>query len=202
MPKLNYLEARAKHVAFYTDSPIVIEGENSVVYLYDVGYFAGIAYQGRRSKPDYHYRFSDEQSARVWAKNYNNKVDIKIAEALQRKKESDQERLEAAKSVKVGDIYYASWGYDQTNIDFYMVLSKTPKTVKVVKIPSVNTNVSDLKSGSSYVVPADINVNDINPEDIEVKRINRYGGFRVASYANAQKWDGQPQYETASGWGH
>ena len=38
--------------------------------------------------------------------------------------------------VKINDIFYASWGYDQTNIDFVKVIdiSKTGKTVKAVSI--------------------------------------------------------------------
>jgi len=39
-------------------------------------------------------------------------------------------------SVKVNDIFYGSWGYEQTNIDFVKVIeiSKTGKTVKAVSI--------------------------------------------------------------------
>lgn len=38
--------------------------------------------------------------------------------------------------VKVGDIFYGSWGYEQTNIDFLKVikLSKTGKTCQVIGI--------------------------------------------------------------------
>ena len=36
--------------------------------------------------------------------------------------------------VKVNDIFYSSWGYDQTNIDFYMVVEVTKSSVKVVTI--------------------------------------------------------------------
>lgn len=38
--------------------------------------------------------------------------------------------------VKKGDIFYASWGYDQTNIDFVKVIeiSKSGKSVKAVTI--------------------------------------------------------------------
>lgn len=41
--------------------------------------------------------------------------------------------LEKESIVKVGDIFYNSWGYDQTNIDWYQVvaLTKTGKSVKV-----------------------------------------------------------------------
>ena len=38
-----------------------------------------------------------------------------------------------SEEIEVGQIFYASWGYDQTNIDFVQVVevSKTGKTVKV-----------------------------------------------------------------------
>lgn len=40
--------------------------------------------------------------------------------------------------VKVGDVFHSSWGYEQTNTEFYMVveISKTGKTCKVVQVAS------------------------------------------------------------------
>lgn len=40
--------------------------------------------------------------------------------------------------ILVGDVFYSSWGYDQTNIDYYKVtsISKTGKTCYVVRIAS------------------------------------------------------------------
>jgi hypothetical protein len=35
---------------------------------------------------------------------------------------------------KVGDIITCSWGYDQTNVDFYKVTKVTAKTVSFVRI--------------------------------------------------------------------
>lgn len=35
---------------------------------------------------------------------------------------------------KVGDIVYTSWGYDQTNIDFYQVVKVTKASVKLQRI--------------------------------------------------------------------
>lgn len=34
-------------------------------------------------------------------------------------------------AVKVGDLFAYSWGYDQTNVDFYEVVAVLPKSVKV-----------------------------------------------------------------------
>ncbi len=36
--------------------------------------------------------------------------------------------------VKVGDIFVESWGYDQTNINFYEVVDVTRSSVRIVEI--------------------------------------------------------------------
>ena len=40
-------------------------------------------------------------------------------------------------NIKVGDIFYHSWGYEQTNIDFYQVVAITAKTVSIREIKGV-----------------------------------------------------------------
>ena len=73
-----------------------------------------VAFGGKRNKPDWHYRFKDE--ARLHAK---------IAETLagyaahEERKAEWKAKRNAPHDVKVGDIFRCSWGYDQTNIDFY-----------------------------------------------------------------------------------
>ena len=42
--------------------------------------------------------------------------------------------IDAMQHIEVGDIFRASWGYDQTNIDYYKVVRKTKKMVEVVEI--------------------------------------------------------------------
>lgn len=37
-------------------------------------------------------------------------------------------------AANIGDVFYSSWGYDQTNVDFYEVVRKTAKTVYVREI--------------------------------------------------------------------
>lgn len=43
---------------------------------------------------------------------------------------------ETATCVPVGTIFYTNWGYDQTNIEFYEVISATAKMVTVAQIYS------------------------------------------------------------------
>lgn len=50
----------------------------------------------------------------------------------------------------VGDILYSSWGYDQTNIDFYQVIKVTEKTITVKEI---SYNLEQAESMSGYKKP-------------------------------------------------
>ena len=45
-----------------------------------------------------------------------------------------------ADRAKVGQVFHSSWGYDQTNTEYYKIveISKTGKTCKVVQVASVS----------------------------------------------------------------
>lgn len=131
----------------------------------------------------------------------------------------------AEAGVKVGDYFYASWGYDQTNIDFWKVVGLTPKGIKVQKW---QTRLATDQPGQPYhdkIVPGDGPVQRENwwdPETgerldkpivtiapIKTKRIQMYGTpenpkvyANWTSYASMSKWDGTPKYRTGHGFGH
>jgi hypothetical protein len=42
--------------------------------------------------------------------------------------------IEDIKNIKVNDIYYTSWGYDQTNYDYCKVIGKSNKSLKCIMI--------------------------------------------------------------------
>ena len=91
-------------------------------------------------------------------------------------------------TVKINDIFYSSWGYDQTNIDFYMVVEVTKSSVKVVSIGEDRTYTGPMQGNC---VP---NLNNKGNEVI-TKRLNYYNNkpsFKIASYASAYPWNGQP----------
>lgn len=131
----------------------------------------------------------------------------------------------AAEGIKVGDFFVASWGYEQTNIDFYKVVGLTPKGVKIQAWQSAQID----GKGSPYqdaVIPGDgaRTVRDHSactsgmdfwerqaavverPAPVETKRLNTAGGWKASvkinSFAWAYKWDGSTQYATAVGFGH
>ena len=100
--------------------------------------------------------------------------------------------------VKVGDIFSCSWGYDQTNIDFYKCVGFTPCFMKYV---AVNTEIVDSNGESAdYVAPG-----KKESKTVYKAKLKDYGngpGFAPTSYSWASKWSGEPVYQTAVGWGH
>lgn len=97
--------------------------------------------------------------------------------------------------IKVGDIFYASWGYDQTNVDWYKVIdvTKTGKSVKLQEIEGKITSDGGLSmSGKSTPV-----INKIKKGEKPItKKIKTYSNepmIQLKSYKFAYKWDGKPK---------
>jgi hypothetical protein len=55
-------------------------------------------------------------------------------------------------NIQIGDIWYDSWGYDQTNVGFYKVVNKTGHTVTLIELEK---GYKAETWGSGKVVPGD-----------------------------------------------
>ena len=97
----------------------------------------------------------------------------------------------------VGQILVRSWGYDQTNIDYYEVTAVHGQ--RVVTIRKIASKLIENQT-SQNLVTADPGKYIGEPKRCTVN----YGRAKVDDYkgANAYPWDGKPDHETAAGWGH
>lgn len=84
------------------------------------GRVSEIAFSGMRCKPDYNYSFKSlDEAERYRTKWIEGKREAKSVK--QTRHAERQERLREGHSLAVGDVLVASWGYDQTNYDYYQV---------------------------------------------------------------------------------
>ena len=101
---------------------------------------------------------------------------------------------------QVGDILSSSWGYDQTNVDFYEVRKVMGSLIAVQKLQN---KVVRSSGPEVYVVPA---LGQYKGEILRRKFGPSYrpDGYSVRLHASstAYKWDGRPEGQTAAGWGH
>lgn len=190
LPRAFYLpkEVREK-------TPMTPRGTDLAIYTYEVeGVPYGIAFQGKAQKPLWNYRFrSEDHRSKEIKKTIENRK-----RTLADKAKKLEERRKFQHGFKVGDILYSSWGYDQTNVNFYQV---TKLIGKMIEIREVASKVVREERGADYVVPVP---NRFVGKALK-KKPSGVGGrpsVKINSYMNAYPWDGKPKYETASGWGH
>ena len=89
--------------------------------------------------------------------------------------------------VNVGDIFVCSWGYDQTNIDYYKVLEVKNKSVVIAGIGQNRTYTGHMQ-GECTPVP-----NAVSDKHI-TKRIISCGdsvSLKMTSYSWAYPWNGK-----------
>lgn len=159
-----------------------------------------IFFTGKQSKPTWHYQFT---STSDMVKKIKESIDrVTSWEDAKAKRKADRK---APHTLKVGDILYTSWGYDQTNIDFYQVTKVIgSNTVEIREVASKNIG-SDYVYENRVLAVKDAFLSPRYEGDDQgvpmTKRVTN-NQVKVTSYASARLWDGQPKYETAAGFGH
>ena len=150
-----------------------------------------IFFVGKQSKPTWHFGFytlSDMKhkintTISNLMSNYERKVERKVA-------------LSQPSTLKVGDIMYASWGYDQTNVDFYQVIKTIGK--RTVELRPISQSLDHTEVHSDYVLP----VKDSFTGEAKKHIVKNGKDISLNSYSSAWLWDGRPKYQTALGYGH
>ena len=157
--------------------------------------YTAMVFAGKRSKYDKYYGFKTAERRDEYVKQYFEDI---AASYEAKKKYAEKKKAMAAENqdkYEVGKILYSLWGYDQTNIDFYQIVKKTKSMIVIHKI---GKEYLDTKYASEDLV---MPVKDYFIGKEMKKKVGPYG-VTLNTYANATLWDGQPQYQTAMGWGH
>ena len=89
-------------------------------------------YRGRAEKPYTNYSFGTEDRRENYIQEQKN-WEKEQFERKQKFKEGKKKAIENIKDyIKVGDIFYTSWGYDQTNMDYIIVTEVSPSGKSVI----------------------------------------------------------------------
>ncbi len=125
--------------------------------------------------------FKSEEAARIYAA-------MRTDEDLENeRKKSDKRKARAAeqKAVKnpfvVGSIFENSWGYEQTNVDYYQVVRVTPRGVYVRPIGAKSIVKSGYSHGMADMVVPDVD-NFTGPEQFKQIRKGSESGYLSADY--------------------
>lgn len=146
------------------------------------GACAVIAYSGKRTKHDAWYTMRDRAQALQWACEYMGKLQASAQAKAARLAEKKAKRA-AGHKLQVGDVLRSSWGYDQTNIDYYEVTRLIGRSmVEIRKIAAESV-------GDGYMTGQCVPTPGRYIGEPMKKAVSDYDGqsVRISSYASAHK---------------
>ena len=165
------------------------ERSDAVAYAYSrAGGHYAMMFFGKQSKPVWHHRFADNKAAahKIVGSFEGRRQTIEFKKELRAKRNQPH-------NLQVGHVLYSSWGYEQTNIDWYQVVKVVGKhTVDIRQIAAIDASKGNEPWMTGKCLP-DID-NFTGP--VMRKRVSR-GSIKIASYAYAYVWDGRPRNWTA-----
>lgn len=143
---------------------------------------------GTSAKPSWYHRFRNAAER-----------EQKIANAfssLKKHKERVAEgraKRNVAPTINVDDIFYTSWGYEQTNIDFYKVTAVKGSMATIVKIDGA---IAPSEGYAAMAGKCVANPKSVVPNSEQRVRIAYGNTFKVERHY-ATKWNGEPLYWSA-----
>ncbi|MEC9434635.1 MAG: hypothetical protein VYD87_17150 [Pseudomonadota bacterium] len=154
--------------------------------------FYAVGFRGKAQKPAFRYQFLTEALRADYVGRFF--AGVKASEDAKAKRKA-KARAAAAKphGLAVGDVFYTSWGYEQTNVNFYQVVGLAgARTVELREIGKREEPGSAYAHGMAcMVVPAaDAFVSD----EVLRKRVSPHMTVKVDSCETAYFWDGKPKY--------
>lgn len=173
----------------------ILEHTNgSALYTYDTaGKFYAIAFWGTAKNNLFHYCYRTEAQRQDKVLAFKASVESSLAAKQARK----AEKSAWVNPLKVGDILYTSWGYDQTNTEFFVITHVSGKRVKVAEIASSYDETGYMSGNTKAIKPVRIIGTETThvaqpsgPHGAYVKisssrhaRLDSGGTHRVSSYA-------------------
>jgi hypothetical protein len=145
------------------------------------------------------YVFPTIEKATEYAQKITAQIQTNLDYTEQKKQEQKVKNagIDATKIYQIGDIVVNTWGWEQTNVDFYKVTKVTARQIEVVEIGDKNVEGSD-GFMSAMVMP---DVDNVGEKTYKLRVKAGWGNdshslSNPASYYYFRKWDGRPEYKS------
>lgn len=175
--------------------PIEQEGLG-VVYVYPIDgregkVYGAIAYAFKRTKADWHHIYKTDAKLDVAIEEWFNRLRGHLQHVKTMRAEYNKPH-----NFKVGDIVTNSWGYDQTNVDWYRVTRTTEHYVWLKPVAATLQTDEGAGPMSGYErLALDENLKPIDLDKPEQKHKASGNGVTM-KYGVGSKWTGESQYSS------
>lgn len=197
MSNYEYFTVRGRKVSRWIPTASIKVSDKQglgVAYVYNSskGRLCVIGYAGQAGKSSIHYAVKDQNRAAVVIREFFDGLAQHKQMVENRRKQAN-----AGHSLKVGDIITNSWGYDQTNVDWYRIV-RTSRTFVWIQPICAQVEETGFMSGPSE---PRIDTTDSNPDNWgfkdakgSVEKHKAEGNHVSMRFGCGSKWDGQPKY--------
>jgi hypothetical protein len=153
-----------------------------IVYLYGPEQRFAMAYKGRAGRSSWNYSHKDRKQAEKHAQEWFDSLT-----GWQKRKSEWRAEANQPHTLQKDDIVYNSWGYDQTNIDWFQVVRMTDHFVWLRPI-AANVRETSFMAGPTIPKP-----NHFLSEEVTKHKAttNATGTHVVFRHGSGSKWEGQ-----------
>lgn len=139
------------------------------------------AFKGTAAKPFWWYLFKTIERREAF-------IDRRIDDLKRVAEKACRKSPPAADHYAVGEVLYDSWGYDQTNVDWYQVTRVKGKSIWLRRVAENSSDAGNCSSG--FTQPRR---NEFHGEEIR-KTVQPGGHVASPLRGGLYKWDGKPKY--------
>jgi len=168
-----------------------LERSGGIVYLYqsEAGELYAIGYHRRATKPAFHYRFASEEARATHVEHFFARLEARAAAVAERRA-----IFATPHTLKVGDIVVNSWGWEQTNIDFYEVVKASPNYVWLLPISSHEVEQTGWMQGKKMPRPGQYLAEQPTKHRVHHRDNGAWINFK---HGCGHVWDGKPEWYSA-----
>ena len=150
------------------------------------GRLCAMGFHGKATKADWRFSFRDTTSREAHVrKHFEDRRQWMKYRADQRQAEAT--RRAKGHGLQVGHILRTSWGYDQTNVEFFQIVELVGScSVKVCEVAS--NNIEDTGWASGRSIPA---IDQFKGEPM-LRRVSGSRSVRIDECRRGYLWDGRP----------
>ncbi len=146
---------------------------NAEIYFFK-NHFLGsdvtLIFEDRKVKPSSYFSHSNFQKA----SDYVNKYKAELQKKFDREMDRQKFYKNKIDSLKVGDIVFSMWGCEQTNVNFYKILSRKGMTVEIQELTQIITHDSSM---SGKCRPAETLIGEVMK-----RRITKLANININSF--------------------
>ena len=171
-------------------------GDMVVRYTYGSDRPCAAVFHGKAQKPDWTHGFRSEEQREEYITRWQESIAAHRSDRDRRK----EERTSFGHGFQVGDILSGSWGYEQTNVDFWQVVEVRGAHIIMRHLCSELVNGEEgFMQGRTVPIPGSFLAQNGDEWATLRKRPqpNGNGGkgsVRITSYLYAHEWEGRPMF--------